>query len=163
MAKNFPSKIFQSFVQQTWTTTIFSQIKNSKFYKIFPNRNFPKIHQVFPRWYLQRVPQDPKQKFSQVKISKFHQCSKQVCPQEHFFKNTPNMAYKISQLTWAGIFPPGFPNKILKIKIQIHQFQIFPTTKFFHKIISKISQKSSKLFPSRNKLFPMSFSNFPKN
>ena len=75
------------------------------------------------------------------------------------------MAHKISQLTGVGIFPTGFPNSNFYKKLAFK----FTNSKFsqqqiFHKKLIKASKvppiqsfKSSKLFPIKYKLFPMSF------
>ena len=127
---------------------------NSKFYKIFPNRNFPKFHQVFPRWYFQRFTRIPSKSFPKFKISKISPMFQTSLPTRTFFKNTPNMVHKIFPTNLGRNIPNRISQlKILKLTFKFTNFRFFPTTNFPQKSYQNFT-KSSELFPNEKQTFP---------
>ena len=143
---------------------------------LFPNKKFQisynkiSLIEIFPTFTkcsqdntFKRFTKVPKQKFSQVKISKISPMFQTSSPTGTFSKNTPNMAYRTFPTNLGRNTPNRiFPTKMLKLIFKFTNSR-FSQQQNFPKNHIKVSQKVSKIFPIKNKLFPMRFSYFPKN
>ena len=140
---------------------------------IFPNKipNFTKFSQIeiFPKFtkcsqdgILKGFPRIPSKSFPKLI---FQNCANVPNKFAHrnIFKNTPNMAYKTFPTNLGRNIPNRiFPTKILKKLILRITISKFSQQQILQKLFQSLT-KSSKIFPIKNKFFPISFSNFPKN